>query len=77
MFRNLEYEFSSSWKTVLYTTILKMTDQLKQQAKLKYQKYTADIQFTNVFGDVVTSKRINFALESSSPKGNSKGLSWY
>ena len=54
-----------------------MINQLKQVVKLSYQKYMADIQFTNVFDDVVTSKRIPFSLALDVPNGNDINLSWF
>ena len=75
LFSKVESAFSLSWRTVFYITNLNVIDQFKQKAILKNQKYTADIQFTNDFDDVVTSKRIRFALESNVIEGN--GESWY
>ena len=76
-FRKVKSEFSSSWKTVFYITKIKMINQLKQVVNLRYQKYMANIQFTNVFDDVVTSKRIPFSLALDVPNGNDINLSWF
>ena len=52
---------------MFYTTELTFADTSNKKAELKYAKYLADILFTNIFNDEISSKRVSFTLEA--PEG--------